>query len=456
MASFHFFVFLAAADLQKESDLRTEAKPRLHAEPHAHHQPHPQQAHHHLPSKPDGNLHAKPVAKPPSGESLWPVHGPGYKPRAKVHVGQAHLDQHHEAPCPQWAKIKKFIINLDRRKDRLSQMAEALYDEPDACSKTCRVAAVDGSQLDNPGNPVIQKKVWKHALEREKSGEKVMGGRQTRGGIALILSHALIWQQIVAEDLDWAVVFEDDAVHYRDNFRDSMCKLAKGDYGFDWSWVKLNQLEEDGNLATTGLNRSTNFGTAMYAITKQAALELLKTQFPMKDNQLDAVHGAMRQLPNSMTMIPGVVWATRSRDGDTDVQIIVDENGKPVKKKVVDAAATGHKLCPVKDCELVSSTVDTLERELLMDKKVEAVGDVLVGEISPPAPHMEQSHGVPWPGEKARTIHESYGGHTIHESYRQSGPAGHRQQSDNGRAAVAIGSGGDLTAAELYGPGGDS
>lgn len=251
----------------------------------------------------DGSIHQPPQHQPHwSGSPVAHLHGKS--------LGCAALDG-----------VKTYVINLDRRADRLSRMRRALATQPQLCQSACRLEAVDGQQLSYPGPRVISAHVWAKAEERSSQPkELVLGGHQTRGSVALQMSHAEAWQHLADSGDPWAFIMEDDAVHFRDNAGDALCKLASGKLGFHWDWVKLSNMHDLDSEAPPRLVPGSDYGTAMYAIKRSAAIKLLEGNFPMQDLQLDSKRSFMRHKLKTKVMEPGVVWAPRSTV-DTDVQI---------------------------------------------------------------------------------------------------------------------------------------
>jgi glycosyl transferase, family 25 len=92
-----------------------------------------------------------------------------------------------------------FLINLDRRPDRLLEMTRRL----NAIGiEFTRVAAVDGRAIDVD------------AFTRKWIARWCIGGfpDPLQGAVGCILSHRKIWQKMIDEDIAQALIFEDDAV----------------------------------------------------------------------------------------------------------------------------------------------------------------------------------------------------------------------------------------------------
>lgn len=89
-----------------------------------------------------------------------------------------------------------FLINLDRRPDRLEQVKTQLEQ---LGLEFQRISAVDGKQL--PADyPLLQKE--RFLLEQKKPA--------VMGEIGCAESHRLIWKQMIANNLPFALILEDD------------------------------------------------------------------------------------------------------------------------------------------------------------------------------------------------------------------------------------------------------
>lgn len=90
--------------------------------------------------------------------------------------------------------MRIFVINLDRRPDRLHDTARLLKDEG---LEFTRIAAVDGREIDLEDyvRPWLAR--W-------------YIGRDLRGAVGCFLSHRLIWQKMIDENMERALVLEDD------------------------------------------------------------------------------------------------------------------------------------------------------------------------------------------------------------------------------------------------------
>ena len=127
---------------------------------------------------------------------------------------------------------KIFVINLDRSPDRLAAIAAQL----DALGLSFeRIAALDGRTL---SDEFIQEVSPRHIVNRTYHRE--LG----KAEIACSLSHKKAWQKIIDDDLDFAIVLEDD-VELLDNFPEVFSLITDLPKG-TWDFLKLYALRRGG------------------------------------------------------------------------------------------------------------------------------------------------------------------------------------------------------------------
>jgi glycosyl transferase, family 25 len=155
--------------------------------------------------------------------------------------------------------MKLFLINLDRRPDRLQHMAEIL----DRLGLPfTRISAVDGMRLSA------------HEVQR--------WGNLPPGATACFLSHRECWKRVVHEALPYAVILEDD-LHLAP---DAASLLRHGEWvPGEADIVKLEtrlcrtRVDKDVAAAVGGRSlhrlRSSHMGTGGYIVTSKGAEKLL-------------------------------------------------------------------------------------------------------------------------------------------------------------------------------------
>ncbi len=102
-------------------------------------------------------------------------------------------------------KYKIFIINLDRSRERWQHVQEQLAPWSDLPVE--RVSATDGYALPDPEI----NRYYSESLNRRLYHKRLKPGE--KGGF---ISHIRCWQKILEEDLDFALVLEDDFVVLED------------------------------------------------------------------------------------------------------------------------------------------------------------------------------------------------------------------------------------------------
>jgi glycosyl transferase, family 25 len=127
---------------------------------------------------------------------------------------------------------KVFVINLARSPERLTTMKLQL-DAIDVPFE--RIDAVDGR---NMSDDFVETVSPAHIVR--KSYHRAL----SKAELACGLSHKKAWQQIVDDDLDFAVVLEDD-VELLDNFTAVLELLAGLPHG-DWDFIKFYPLTRGG------------------------------------------------------------------------------------------------------------------------------------------------------------------------------------------------------------------
>lgn len=156
------------------------------------------------------------------------------------------------------SQIKTFVINLDRRPDRLHPLAErlrALHIDFE------RFAAVDGSALDQTHHADIER----HFHDQNALVPQAIG---------CALSHVKVWQQIVDQKHDRALILEDDAI-IPDDFIEQLNALRID--RFDLLYLQLSNIKcrhVHDNLYRP-VRRDGNWGTTAYIITRQFASSIL-------------------------------------------------------------------------------------------------------------------------------------------------------------------------------------
>ena len=95
--------------------------------------------------------------------------------------------------------MKIFLINLDRRPDRLQFVASQLNNLQLDFE---RISAIDGEKINIETLNDIKINNNRHYIERSRL--------LSMGEIGCALSHRLIWKRMLEQNLDYALILEDD------------------------------------------------------------------------------------------------------------------------------------------------------------------------------------------------------------------------------------------------------
>lgn len=163
--------------------------------------------------------------------------------------------------------IPKFIISLEKDKERAEYLKNEVYPK---ISNYIKCKAFDG-ELDNP-NPILEANnltVAEHFVEKCNAGQ-----------LGCYLSHFQIWKTIVQNNLDLAIVLEDDVKIYKNFNRIINTVYDNLPVKFDYVHLfihpdkqKIEYLQgNEGDI----IPAEDNFGTVAYIISLRGAKRLIK------------------------------------------------------------------------------------------------------------------------------------------------------------------------------------
>lgn len=178
--------------------------------------------------------------------------------------------------------MRVFVINLDRRPDRLAQISDLLGGLGIAFE---RISAVDGRATDT-GVHTRSLISWLYEGCR----------RPSPGAIACYLSHASVWRRIADEGISQALVFEDDATIHDWDIK--LLDLRIADHGIDLLRIGGNEPPAVtlGAIVVAGVGGRAMLrdaarprGTCAYFITNEGAKKCLAYKrywFPIDNFEL--------------------------------------------------------------------------------------------------------------------------------------------------------------------------
>jgi len=169
---------------------------------------------------------------------------------------------------------KIFVINLDHREDKFSSVVEQLNKFQLPCE---RISAVNGKDLTNSEISDIY-----DSDKNEKFYPKILSS----GEIGCYLSHIKAWKEIINQELDYAVILEDDCKieeHFQ-NFNKYIEKLQ------NWDYIKIA-----GNRGAKKIKRSE-------ALCREASIVYYNKIPASTVGQIISYSGAQKLLENSKSI----------------------------------------------------------------------------------------------------------------------------------------------------------
>jgi|UniRef100_A0A6C0BPW7 GR25 family glycosyltransferase involved in LPS biosynthesis len=216
-----------------------------------------------------------------------------------------------------------YLINLKRRPDRFDEFM-VVYNNTDFKNNSLtRVNAIDGGKLDIKSIPLTN--IAKLELKQlETTGFRYKHYQLTRGAIGCYLSHVKIWEKIVKENQDKALIFEDDA-RPPPNIVYSINKIMM-DIPNDWDIILLGKHCHDCEDHGSYLKIKRFILLHSYIISKRGVEKIIGTNslFPISQ-QLDAYLSEISSMINIYSPKTDLVLQGRSR---TDIQAPIIKSDK--------------------------------------------------------------------------------------------------------------------------------
>ena len=285
--------------------------------------------------------------------------------------------------------IPKFIISLDKNKERQDYLKKEVYPK---MTNYLKCAAFD-AELDDPNDILKENNIFLSDTFYDKCSE---------GQLGCYLSHFQLWKHIIKSNIDLAIVLEDDVKIYN-NFNKNIDTIYENlPVKFDYVHLFIHPDKQniqyldgkDGDI----IPAEDNFGTVAYMVSFRGAkrlvklTELLKIQAPV-DRQINFciqhnfIKGFMVKKPFLLTQ--GEIMPNRA---------IYENSFKSTiwySKKLKDVKKVREEF--IKLAGFTDEDVEKIDKELLESKqkneepKVEVEDPVIIKKIEVDMPiHKEQ------------------------------------------------------------------
>ena len=178
-------------------------------------------------------------------------------------------------------KLELYLINLEYRKDRFEITNNLLKDYN--FNDVIRFPAVIGKNI---SKEELIKIVEPSAIKSILNNYRTDHHELSYGAVGCYLSHVNIWKKFEFDNLDYAIIFEDDALP---NFSFFELKDIITNYvPDDWDIILFGGLYNNSTKINDYVIKIfTFYQTHAYIINKKGALKLLSKAFPIK-KQIDS------------------------------------------------------------------------------------------------------------------------------------------------------------------------
>lgn len=213
--------------------------------------------------------------------------------------------------------IEKYIINLDTREDRFD-ITNNLLNQYDF-KNVIRFPAVKGKNI--PNNELL-KIIEPSAMKSIFDNYRKEHHELSYGAVGCYLSHINIWKKLEKNNLDYIIIFEDDA--YPKFNLTELQKIIKNDVPDDWDIIFFGGIYNNYNIINDNIVKLKRFyETHAYIINKKGGLKLLSNAFPIK-KQLDSWLSDLAS--NNLVNIYGITqnkWIQNPKINSTDIQTVI-------------------------------------------------------------------------------------------------------------------------------------
>ena len=208
-----------------------------------------------------------------------------------------------------------FLINLKRRPDRLANFMKHFKQSDMRNQQIIRFDAIDGGNID-VGKCPLSELARAELQQLETTGFRTKHYQLTKGAIGCYLSHVKVWENILKNDIEIALIFEDDAQVPSDldkRIHEEIVNIPD-----DWDIILFGFICKK-CMKYYLYNEVERFMlTHCYLIRKSSIVKIMKTGtlFPITQ-QIDALMSELSSLINIYTVKEKLVPQFNSR---TDIQ----------------------------------------------------------------------------------------------------------------------------------------
>jgi glycosyl transferase family 25 len=210
---------------------------------------------------------------------------------------------------------KVYLMNLKRRPDRLKNFLNYYKNSDMKNIPLLKFDAIDGSKLEMSSIPLSELAIGE-LQQLESTGFRTKHYQLTKGGIGCYLSHVKIWENILKNNYETVLIFEDDAQVPKDILKSINEEIVY--IPNDWDIIlygyvcsKCMKYEKYNEVERFML-------THCYLIKKSAIIKIMNsgTLFPISQ-QIDALLSELSSIINIYTVKDKLVKQFESR---TDIQ----------------------------------------------------------------------------------------------------------------------------------------
>lgn len=227
---------------------------------------------------------------------------------------------------------KVYLINLKRRPDRLTNFLE-YYQKSDLNNvDITKFDAIDGSKLDISSIPLSELAIAE-LQQLETTGFRTKHYQLTKGAIGCYLSHVKIWENILKNNYNTVLIFEDDAKipkNLNHELHEQMKYVPN-----DWDIVLFGYICKKCLKYEKYIEVERFMLTHCYMINKKAIIKIMnsETLFPITQ-QIDALMSELSTIINIYSVTDKLVKQFSSR---TDIQApLINKEQRELLKINVD------------------------------------------------------------------------------------------------------------------------